>query len=53
MVRASVNELWLRIKSLLRHEQLDRDLEDELAYHLDRRVQKNLEAGMKAQEAFC
>jgi hypothetical protein len=52
MVRAFVNELWLRIKSLLRHEQLDRDLEDELAYHLDMRVQKNLEAGMKAQEAF-
>src|SRR5216684_2649718 len=51
MVRAFFNERWLRIKSLLNRKQLDRDLEDELAYHLDMRVQKNREAGMSAEEA--
>jgi putative ABC transport system permease protein len=47
------NELWLRIKALLNRKQLDRDLEDELAYHLDMRAQKNRNAGMNAEEARC
>ena len=50
-MRAFVNELWLRTKSLLNRKQLDRDLEDELAYHLDMREWKNLNAGMNAEDA--
>src|SRR5258708_25575711 len=51
MLRAFLNERWLRIKSLLNRKQLDRDLEDELAHHLDMRAQHNRAAGMQADEA--
>jgi putative ABC transport system permease protein len=46
-----VNNLWPRVKALVRREQLDHDLEDELAHHLDMRAQKNREAGMDTEEA--
>jgi putative ABC transport system permease protein len=36
---------------LLGRKQLDRDLDDELAHHLELRAQKNREAGMNADEA--
>lgn len=48
---AFLNEQWLRMKVLLNRKQLNRDLEDELAHHLDLRAQKNREAGMDAEEA--
>src|SRR5260370_3074933 len=51
MLRAFFNERWLRIKSLLNRKQLGRDLEDELAHHLDMRAQHNRAAGMQADEA--
>ena len=51
MAQSFLNELWLRIKLLLKRKQLDRDLEDELAHHLDMRAQRNREAGMDAVEA--
>ncbi len=51
MLRAFFNERWLRIKSLLNRKQLGRDLEDELAHHLDMRAQHNRAAGMQA--AVC
>ena len=47
MLRAFFNERWLRIKSLLNRKQLGRDLEDELAHHLDMRAQHNRAAGMQ------
>ena len=43
--------IWLRMKALLRREELDRDLEDELAHHLEMRAQKHCEAGMDSVEA--
>src|ERR1700731_4849438 len=51
MGRAFMNELWLRVKSLLNRKQLDRDLDDELAFHLAKREEANRAAGMGAQEA--
>src|SRR6266852_1965490 len=46
-----LSELWLRIKLLWRREQLDRDLDDELAFHLAKRERDNRAAGMDATEA--
>src|SRR5258708_12853375 len=51
MLRAFLSERWLRSKSLLNRKQVDRDLEDELAHHLDMRAQHNRAAGMQADEA--
>ena len=45
------NRTWLRLKGLFKRRQLDRDLEDELAFHVARREQKNREAGMDDKEA--
>jgi putative ABC transport system permease protein len=46
-----LSALWLRIKLLWRREQLDRDLDDELAFHLAKREQDNCAAGMDETEA--
>jgi putative ABC transport system permease protein len=45
------NSVWLRIKVLFRRRQLDRDLDDELQFHLAMRKQKLIEQGMPAEEA--
>jgi hypothetical protein len=45
------NEIWLRLKALLRRKQLDRDLDDEVAFHLAMREEKNRAAGAPADEA--
>jgi len=46
-----LNELRLRIRSFWKRRQLDADLEDELAFHLDKREQANRATGMDAEEA--
>jgi len=43
--------LWLRMKALARREKLDRDLDDELQFHLAMREKKLLEAGATPEEA--
>jgi putative ABC transport system permease protein len=40
-----------RLRSLFHRDQLDRDLDDELAFHVARRADKNQAAGMEAHEA--
>jgi putative ABC transport system permease protein len=45
------NREWLRMKSLVRRKQLDRDLEDEVAFHLAMREKKNRDAGLPLEEA--
>ena len=40
-----------RLRSLFHREQLDRDLNDELAFHVAQRTEKNRAAGMNATEA--
>jgi putative ABC transport system permease protein len=51
MALLSLNGIWLRMKALLQRARLDRDLEEELAHHLELRARKNREAGMGADEA--
>jgi putative ABC transport system permease protein len=46
-----LNKSISRIKALLRRSELDRDLGDELDFHLAMREQKNREAGINAEEA--
>src|SRR5262245_7787978 len=41
----------LRIQSLLGGSQLDRDLDEELRYHLDRQIEQNIASGMSPEEA--
>src|SRR5580704_8828221 len=45
------NKLWSRITKVGNRKQLDRDLNDELAFHLAKREQQNRDAGMDAEEA--
>lgn len=42
---------WMRVKALFKRKQLDRDLEDELAFHLAMREAKNRERGIEGEEA--
>src|SRR5208283_1904867 len=39
MVVERVSDLWLRVKALLHRRKLDRDLDEELAFHLAMRAQ--------------
>jgi predicted permease len=47
----SMKRSWLRLRSLLRRDQLDRDLNDEVAFHLAMREDKNRATGLAADEA--
>jgi predicted permease len=51
MLPESINGLWLRIKALFRRRQLERDLDDELAFHLAMRERKLAESGVTPEEA--
>jgi predicted permease len=42
---------WMRVKALFKRKRLDRDLEDELAFHLEMREAKNRERGIERDEA--
>jgi predicted permease len=44
-------QIWLRFKALVRRRQLDRDLEDEVRFHLAMREEKYQQAGLSAEEA--
>src|ERR1700760_3834725 len=48
---ASLHAAWLRIQALLRRHRFERDLQDEMAFHLAMREQRNREAGMCELEA--
>jgi hypothetical protein len=48
---AWLHQFWLRVKALLRRQQLDRDLQDELQFHLTMREQKRQSEGLAAAEA--
>jgi len=45
------NQFWLRLKALRKRRHLDRELDDEVAFHLAIREVKNREAGMADDEA--
>jgi predicted permease len=46
-----LHQTWLRCKALFQRGKLNRDLDDELAFHLAMREQSNCEAGMETVEA--
>jgi len=46
-----LNRNRLRLKALFQRKQLDRDLEDELAFHLAMRAESNIASGVEAREA--
>ena len=46
-----LNKFWHRFRALTKRKQLDRDLRDELAFHLAMRERQNRGAGLDADEA--
>ena len=50
-MRHTLRSMWLRFRALWTRSELDRDLNDELAFHLAQRTDKNRAAGMDATEA--
>jgi predicted permease len=50
-LRYSLRSIRLRIRFLVRKEAVDRDLDEELQFHLAQNIQKNLRAGMSLREA--
>jgi predicted permease len=42
---------WMKVRALLKRKQLERDLEDELAFHLAMREEKNRARGIDGEEA--
>jgi hypothetical protein len=52
MVPAWLTAFYLRIKALFRRRQLDRDLDDELQFHLAMREENLAGAGVTPDEAY-
>src|ERR1700730_9728170 len=48
---AWLHALWLRWRAFVKRRQLDRDLEDEIRFHLDMRARRNRVEGMPEPEA--
>lgn len=46
-----LHQTWLRLKALWKRPQLDRDLREEVAFHLAMREEKNRLAGIDPEEA--
>ena len=51
MFREWLTEAWLRLKALAMRKRLDRDLEEELQFHLLKRAEKNRALGLTAEDA--
>src|SRR4051812_47124007 len=48
-----LREQWLRLKTVFHRRRLDRDLHDEMAFHLEMREEKLRDAGIHAPESFA
>src|SRR5919107_573424 len=46
-----LNRLWKRLRALLRRVEMDRELEEELSYYLERETEQNVRGGMTQEEA--
>jgi predicted permease len=46
-----LSQLWRRLLFYLRRDRFDRELEEEMRFHLEMKAQENAEAGMKPSEA--
>ena len=51
MAREWLTEAWLRVKALVKRRRLERDLEEELQFHLAKRAEKNRAMGLGAEDA--
>jgi hypothetical protein len=47
----ALDKLRLRMRSLLRRRSVERELEVEMRFHLDKQMEENLAAGMPTEEA--
>ena len=47
-----LTELWLRLRAILGLGAGDRDLDDELRFHLDRQIEKHVASGMPREDAM-
>ena len=50
-MRDRVNDLLYRLRGLFRRKQVETELDEELRFHFEREVEKNVAAGMPAEEA--
>jgi predicted permease len=46
-----MGRLWRRLRALVRKEELEHELDEEMRYHLEREMEQNLRSGMTKQEA--
>ncbi len=44
-------KLFHRLRALFRKDELDQELSDEMAFHLEKQIEQNISAGMSAEEA--
>src|SRR5262245_30376740 len=47
----TVRQLWRRLLSLTRRGKLEREMEDEMRFHLEMQIEQNLGVGMSPEEA--
>jgi predicted permease len=48
---SKVGQIWRRLLSLMRRGRLEREMEDEMRFHLEMQIEQNLGAGMSQEEA--
>ena len=46
-----MSTLWRRLLFLMRRDRFDRELEEEMSFHLSMKVQQNLDNGMTPENA--
>src|ERR1051325_12113593 len=46
-----LNKLTLRLRALFHKTQMERELEEELRFHLEKEIEQNIARGMNAEEA--
>src|SRR5262249_46783229 len=46
-----LNKLWTRLRALLRKSEMERELNEELRYHIDRQIEENILLGMNPEDA--
>ncbi len=46
-----LSQLWRRLHSLLRRGRHEREMEEEMRFHLEMQIEQNLASGMAAEEA--
>src|SRR5215471_10353131 len=48
-----LNKLRTRLRALLRKSEMERELDEELSYHVERQTEQNVRLGMNPEEARC